>query len=74
MKKTMNIIVLLLSLNTFIFAQSSAKDKFFADYSSLIEQVRSGNGEILSPQFYKKAVELFEDYPKNGMQNISFIK
>jgi OmpA-OmpF porin, OOP family len=53
--------LLLLILNTYVFAQSSAKDKFFADYSSLIEQVRSGNGEVLSPQFYKKAVELYEE-------------
>lgn len=48
-------------VSNFVIAQSSAKDKFFADYSALIEQVRAGNGEVLSPEFYKKAVELFED-------------
>ena len=61
MRKIITFCLLALFINTYLFAQSSAKDKFFADYSSLIEQVRSGNGEVLSPQFYQKAVELFEE-------------
>ena len=44
-----------------VTGQSTARDKFFADYESLIEQARSGNGEILSPEFYKTALEVFEE-------------
>jgi outer membrane protein OmpA-like peptidoglycan-associated protein len=53
--------VVILGLCGFLFAQSSAKDKFFADYSTLIEQVRAENGEILSPDFYKRSVKLYEE-------------
>lgn len=44
-----------------LWAQFNAKEKFFADYEAVIEEVRSENGEILSPEFYKRAVELFEE-------------
>ncbi len=57
------IITVLFSLNivTNVMGQTTAKDKFFADYETLIEEVRSGNGEILSPEFYKNCVEIYEE-------------
>ncbi len=44
-----------------LYAQTTARDKFFADYEAKIEQIRSDNGEVLSPEFYKQAVEIFEE-------------
>jgi len=32
-----------------------------ADYENIIEQARSQNGEVLSPEFYKNAVEMYEE-------------
>lgn len=61
----MNRLVQVFSILCLLFftvnAQTSAKEKFFADYEKLIEQVRSGNGEVLSPEFYRRAVEMFEE-------------
>lgn len=52
----------------FLLGQSTPKDKFFSDYSELLDQVRSQDGEVLSPEFFKKAIEHFEsasnDYDK----------
>jgi len=44
-----------------IFAQSSAKEKFFADYEKLITEAREQNGEILAPTKFKKGVALFDE-------------
>jgi OmpA-OmpF porin, OOP family len=54
-------ILFLSGMFSIISAQTAARDKFFADYESLIEEVRSGNGEVLSPEFYKNAIEVFEE-------------
>ncbi|KAA3617509.1 MAG: OmpA family protein [Calditrichaeota bacterium] len=61
MKATLISMLLVMSFVINGFSQTTAKDKFFADYESLIEQVRSGNGEILSPEFYKNAVEVYQE-------------
>ncbi len=44
-----------------VFAQSSAKEKFFADYEKLITEAREQNGEVLAPTKFKEAVELFDE-------------
>jgi len=54
-------IIILFMTASGIFAQSTAKEKFFSDYETLIEQIRSENAEILSPEFYIKAVSLYEE-------------
>lgn len=61
MKRILSVFTVLFLLSAVVNAQTSAKEKFFADYESLIEQVRSGNGEVLSPEFYRQAVEMFEE-------------
>lgn len=42
-------------------AQSTAKDKFFADYAQLLEQARSENGAYLSPENFKMALSAYEE-------------
>jgi len=61
-------ILITLIFTSLVFSQSSPKDKFFADYAELLDEVRSQNGEFLSPGFFKKAIDEFEsaseDYDK----------
>jgi len=61
-------IVCVILLTGIIFGQSSPKEKFFADYAILLDEVRSQNGEILSPEYFRKAIDKFEsaseDYDK----------
>ncbi len=45
-------------------AQSSAKDKFFADYEAIVNKMQADNAEVLSPGNYKKAIALFEEANK----------
>jgi outer membrane protein OmpA-like peptidoglycan-associated protein len=51
-----------------LLGQTSPKEKFFSDYADLLDQVRAQEGEILSPEFFKRAIERFEsaseDYDK----------
>jgi len=47
-----------------VMAQSSAKEKFFADYEALINKIQGDNGEVLSPENYAQAVEYFEEANK----------
>lgn len=46
--------------------QTNPKQTFFAEYDKMIDELRKMDAEILSPQFFKKAVEFYneanEDY------------
>ncbi len=57
-------VLLMLSGIQSLMAQSSAKDKFFADYEAIVNKMQADNGEVLSPENYKKAIELFEEANK----------
>lgn len=52
-----------------LMAQNSLKNNLFNDYQEIIESAKQKNAEVLSPDFYKKAVEKFDeadrDYDKN---------
>ncbi|MGD9899171.1 MAG: OmpA family protein [Calditrichaceae bacterium] len=58
--RLISILILIFSVQV-AFAQMSPKDKFFQDYEKLIEEVRAQNGEILSPENFKKAIEKYEE-------------
>ncbi len=64
MKKIYSIgfaVMLFLAGGQSLLAQSSAKDKFFADYEALVNKMQADNAEVLSPENYQKAIELFEE-------------
>lgn len=60
--------IYLFTVNSFIisslFAQSTAKTKFFADYEKLIADGREQNAEVLAPSKFKEASELFAEANK----------
>ena len=60
-----------------LLAQNSLKNNLFKDYQDIIENVKQKNAEILSPEFFKKAQEKYDeadrDYDKNkngGLKDI----
>lgn len=58
-----------------LYAQTSPKDNFFADYNKLIDGLRRDNAEVISPEFFKEAVkkikEANEDYDnKESMKKV----
>ncbi len=61
MKKSILSVLFALLLAGSVQAQFTAKEKFFADYEEQIEEVRAQNGSVLSPTFFSKAVELYEE-------------
>ena len=55
------IILVVFLFSQFVFSQTTAKDKFFADYEAILDEVRQNNGSVLSPNFYEEAVKYFEE-------------
>lgn len=60
-----------------LIAQTSLKNNLFKDYMDIIENAKQKNAAILSPEFFKKAQEKFDeanrDYDKNkngGLKDI----
>lgn len=58
-----------------VMGQTSPKEKFFSDYSELLDQVRANNGEVLSPKFFERAIKHYEsaseDYDnKKGIKQV----
>ena len=58
-------------------AQNSLKNNLFKDYQEMIEDAKQKNAEVLSPDFFRKAVEKYDeanrDYDKNkngGLKDI----
>ena len=55
------VIILLASISFSLAQQMSLKGRVFEDYLKLLDEVRNKNGEILSPNFFKKALDNYVD-------------
>jgi len=54
------LLVLLIFCSSPLTAQTD-KEKFFRDYEAGIDDLRRKNAEILSPEFFKKSIEYYEE-------------
>jgi OOP family OmpA-OmpF porin len=64
LKKSIFAIILsvcLIGLSGNAIAQNNLKNKLFDDYSNILDNLRQKNGEVLSPEFFKKAVEKYSE-------------
>jgi outer membrane protein OmpA-like peptidoglycan-associated protein len=71
--KKMNLtflVIILFALSSFSFAQD-AKDSIFGDVQKKIDEARELGAELLSPEFYKKAVENFQEANQLYLNNES---
>jgi outer membrane protein OmpA-like peptidoglycan-associated protein len=64
------IVILILFISTLSFAQD-AKDSIFGDVQKKIDDAREQGAELLSPEFYKNAVESFQEANQLYLNNES---
>ena len=72
-EKCMNfkfVILVILLVSSLLFAQD-AKDSIFGDVQKKIDDVRDQDAELLSPEFYKSAVESFKEANQLYLNNES---
>ncbi|MCK4561203.1 MAG: OmpA family protein [Calditrichia bacterium] len=64
------LVVLILTCSSVLFAQD-AKESIFGDVQKKIDEAREQGAELLSPEFYKQAVENFQEANKLYLNNES---
>jgi outer membrane protein OmpA-like peptidoglycan-associated protein len=64
------VVILVLLISSLSFAQD-AKDSIFGDVQKKIDQAREEGAELLSPEFYNKAVENFQEANQLYLNNES---
>jgi len=64
-------VVSILIVTNVSIAQNSLKSKLFDDYSKILDDLRTKNGEILSPEFSKKALEKYSEADREYDNNSS---
>ncbi len=64
------IVVLILTYSSVLFAQD-AKESIFGDVQKKIDEARDQGAELLSPEFYKQAVESFQEANQLYLNNES---
>jgi OOP family OmpA-OmpF porin len=80
-RKNIFIFILITAIGCFytniVVAQNSLKNNLFKDYMDIIESAKQKNAEVLSPEFFKKAQEKYDEadreYDKNkngGLKDI----
>ncbi len=64
------LVVLILTCSSVLFAQD-AKESIFGDVQKKIDEAREQGAELLSPEFYKQAVECFQEANQLYLNNES---
>lgn len=64
-------VIIILAVANISEAQNSLKAKLFDDYSKILDDLRMKNGEVLSPGFFKKALENYSDADREYDRNKS---